>query len=1553
VSLTGALAQPFGPRTDYPTGNQANAAVVIDVTGDGLLDVVSVSSTSTGGGAVWVQAGQAGGVFAAAVSYPTGALHNLAVGDVNNDNRMDVVGIGATLTVLLGQPGGTLGPPVTSALGGTAKRLLLRDLDSDGALDAITTYQNSDVVVVLRGLGTGQFGPAVIHAAGVEVNDLDYGDVTEDGIPDLVIVSQRNAGTTYAGLTVLPGQRNGSFADQRTYSFATSTSTPSAVVLTDLNNDGRLDAVVANSSAQNVSVFLSINNGVFAARVDYPLPAATTMNSIAAGDVNGDGLSDIVATNTSGTGVWVLLGTGSGRLGSATLALTNTYPNTVALGDVNADGRLDAVTANRGTNDVSVLLNTSASPSTGPTITAFSLTSGAVGNTVYLTGTRFVNVSAVRFNGVLSNSVTYSATQLTAVVPAGATTGSITVTTPSGTATAAGAFTVTPLPSDSYIINNLAVTTCSGTLYDTGGPTGNYANINNFLKVFTPATAGSKIQLSFSAFDLRSSFDNLYIYDGPNSDAPLIGTYTGTAGPGTVTATNSAGQLSVGFATVGGFTRAGFAATISCVGPSTFRVVGSAPASHSLTASRAPSVAVSFSAPPTAASAAGIRVHGSQRSGQRTASTPVVSGSTATLNLAGGPFLAGETVRVTVPATVQSTTGQLAEPYAYQFTPATLPSVGQFGNRQEYATGTNPGDVAIGDVTGDSIPDLVTCNRNAASISVLPGLGGGRFGAKVDYAAGGTPDNLLLGDFNNDGRLDVALTNTTAMTISVLLGGSGGGLLPRVTYPTSAQPGGLALGDLNGDGFLDLAVTNSIGPPPNNNLGTTVSLYYNSGTGTFASSTFAYTGDHPSTVAIVDMNHDGRLDLVVSHLSVVPIRVILNMGGGIFTTTGLYSSAYGSIYSMAVGDISGDGALDVVAVGQFGGFYGRYFGTERGTLPVRSLLSGVAQFSDDVKMGDLNGDGRLDVVVSNTNSTFTVWLNTPTGLGPTVNYSHPVAFNSVALGDVNNDGRLDIATVSGTTNRVAVLLNLGPPSVLAFTPTAGPTGTSVTLTGTNFSGTSSVLLNGQPVTGFVVSADGTSISFTVAAGATSGPISVTTPYGTTVTSTSFVVTNPQLTVTQGNSTYPSGGVAYDFGNQAIGVPSAPVVFTLTNASTTPLALTSVLTQGSFAVSGTAPATVPAGGTATVALTFAPTSAGTQAGALRLTSSLGVYQVNLTGTGFYPAPTIGAISPTSGPVGTTVTITGTGFGTTGTTVTLNGVAITGFVVGSNGTSISFAIPPGAAAGLLVVTTAGGSVTGPVPLCVQYTPTAAAPRRCGAGPVTFTASGAPAAAASNGLYVWYTQATAGQPVATLAAPTFTVPNLAATTTYYVAISTGNGSSACEGARTAVVATVDAVPPQPTITQGGGGVLTSSSPTGNQWFLNGVAIAGATGLVYTVPSTASNGNYTVVVTSPANCASLPSAGQVVLAGKVQTPFSTAVHLFPNPAHESCEVEIPGVSGTATVTLVLCTVLGEVVQQQMYGLPAAGVRARLNLHGLENGVYLLRIQAGATTLYQRLLIN
>ena len=204
---------------------------------------------------------------------------------------------------------------------------------------------------------------------------------------------------------------------------------------------------------------------------------------------------------------------------------------------------------------------------------------------------------------------------------------------------------------------------------------------------------------------------------------------------------------------------------------------------------------------------------------------------------------------------------------------------GSFPAKLDYATGSAPGSVAIGDLNGDGKPDLVIANYEAITISVLLNSGDGSFEAKRDYRTTSSPAAVAIADLNRDGAPDLATANIDTSTVSVLANRGDGSFEAGLEYPTGRGPITVAIGDLNADGKPDLATANGNG-------GNSISVLLNRGDGSFrAKRDYRTAGSTPVSVAIGDLNGDGKPDLVATaHLGRLTgkVSVLLNRGNGSF-----------------------------------------------------------------------------------------------------------------------------------------------------------------------------------------------------------------------------------------------------------------------------------------------------------------------------------------------------------------------------------------------------------------------------------------------------------------------------------------------------------------------------------------------------------------------------------------------------------------------------------------------------------------------------------------------
>ena len=273
-------------------------------------------------------------------------------------------------------------------------------------------------------------------------------------------------------------------------------------------------------------------------------------------------------------------------------------------------------------------------------------------------------------------------------------------------------------------------------------------------------------------------------------------------------------------------------------------------------------------------------------------------------------------------------------------------------------------------------------------------------------------------------------------------------------------------------------------------------------------------------------------------------------------------------------------------------------------------------------------------------------------------------------------GVIGVTTAGGTGSSAASFVVLLPPTVASFAPASGPVGTSVTITGTSFSGATAVTFNGVSASGFVVNS-ATEITVAVPAGATTGVIGVTTPIGSGQSAGSFAVSVPPAPAPTIASFAPGSGPV-----------GTSVVVTGTNlAGATALTFNGL--TASFVVNSATQvtATVPTGATTGAIGVSTPNGTGSSAGNFTVTAPP------------VSAPTIASFAPTSGPVGTSVLLTGTDF-SGATALTFNGLAAT-FVVNS-ATSITATVPTGATTGVIRVTTAGGSASSATSFTVTTAP-----------------------------------------------------------------------------------------------------------------------------------------------------------------------------------------------------------------------------------------------------------
>jgi hypothetical protein len=420
--------------------------------------------------------------------------------------------------------------------------------------------------------------------------------------------------------------------------------------------------------------------------------------------------------------------------------------------------------------------------------------------------------------------------------------------------------------------------------------------------------------------------------------------------------------------------------------------------------------------------------------------------------------------------------------------------------------GNGVANLAVADLNGDGKPDLVVANycvsgsacgaNTAGSVGVLLGNGDGSFQPAVIYYTYSTEvASVAVADVNGDGIPDLLVGGSCpggdcslGGTISVLLGNGDGTFHQDNYYASSSGEGALAVADVNGDGKPDVvSVGGSVGVMLGNGDGTfRPQVVYNSG------------GEGADGVVIADVNGDGKPDLVVSNQFMAALSpeggvgVLLGNGDGTFQPALSYDAGGQYAYSVAVADLNGDHHPDIVVTTQFAasnenndykdGSVGVLMGNGDGSFqPVVSYYPGGVD-SYSVAIADMNGDGKPDLIVGNAaggkssttfpgGSTIGVLLGNGDGtFGPAASYATGewTAY-SVLVADVNGDGKADVLITGQDPGNgpgaVSVILGNGDGSLRAplIYPAGGSGSEAVAVADVNGDGKLDLLFANQAV----------------------------------------------------------------------------------------------------------------------------------------------------------------------------------------------------------------------------------------------------------------------------------------------------------------------------------------------------------------------------------------------------------------------------------------------------------------------------------------------------------
>ncbi|MCJ8052548.1 FG-GAP-like repeat-containing protein [Shinella curvata] len=357
-AIAGLSETSFQTPTTVEPGGNASFTAVADVNRDGKLDLLTTDSATD---TVAVQFGDGAGGFSSATQIAVGdAPRFITTADVNGDGKLDLLTANqsnVTVSVRLGDGAGNFSGSTEVNVGLGPISIALGDVNGDGKLDLLAV--NGSRTSIRLGDGAGNFtGSTEIIGSAFS---LALVDVNRDGKLDLLRGFSANN-----EVRVALGDGAGNFTEM--VQAVSTADNPNELAFADVNGDGNVDLLTTHNDTAVVSVRLGDGAGGFSGSTQVSIGARAT--SIATGDMNGDGETDLVTGNLNGT-VSVRLGDGEGNFSGSTEISVGNAPTSLTLADVNGDGKLDII-APAYAGQVSIVLNTSrtaASSFDGTTVT--------------------------------------------------------------------------------------------------------------------------------------------------------------------------------------------------------------------------------------------------------------------------------------------------------------------------------------------------------------------------------------------------------------------------------------------------------------------------------------------------------------------------------------------------------------------------------------------------------------------------------------------------------------------------------------------------------------------------------------------------------------------------------------------------------------------------------------------------------------------------------------------------------------------------------------------------------------------------------------------------------------------------------------------------------------------------------------------------------------------------------------------------------------------------------------------------------------------------------
>ncbi|WP_276482763.1 FG-GAP-like repeat-containing protein [Paraflavitalea pollutisoli] len=1095
--------QTFGPKTQIDLPAPARAGIIQDIDDDGKPDFVFGDYNNAGIKVYHNTTTTAVANFTAGNTYPIGNRpYHMVAGDMDGNGLPDlptVNQLSKTITIWRNAGPGQPYPPFDgSRLVGTGPQpaaVVLADLNVDGRPDLAVVNTDSNSLSLYPSTmiyGALTFGARASLATGSSPSFVAASDLDNDGKTDLVVANgNSNSVSVYRNTVVALGETC-QFATPVDYTTATA---PVHIAIGDLDGDGKPDLLVTNAGQGSVTILKNTSmpgNVSFVAQTSLQLGTAGLGVSAVIGDLNGDARVDVAISYDSLTYGRLAVYTNTSTFGSisfGTPAILEISANATILhiGDVNGDAQPDLVAGGMGHNSIAIYHSI---PTLGPIVRKAAPLNAGKGTEVRLVGANLNGATAVSFGGLPAASFTVvSDTVITAIVGSG-NTGTISVTTPEGSASVPGfRFYGKPILSsfapqqaatgDTVIIKGNYLDGVTHVAFGGHASPSFLPGADSIIAIVGSGGSGALTVAGYGGRDTLAGFT--YILP------PAITSFSPESGKHGDLITIRGNNLQSVTSVYLGSHKASITGTLTDT-LITVAVQGGdwGPVKVTTPGGTAVKPGFRYTEPyiynlinPTEPSPGGqVAIHGYNLTGVnsvRFGNYPAV----AFTILSDSMIVATLDLQAESPCKISGPHGQDSVAVTFQLQPlirSITPLAGPVGTTVTI-TGSNFDPVAANNTVfvGAVKAPVTTASNNQLTITIPVGatyhpitvttnkwtarslqmfnttfagadtLSVSAFAYPLKVNVPRTAQSLRLKEMNGDGKADIIGVDAAGLANSISIhrridAVDSIAFGPIATFQTPIQTYQLEVGDLDGDGKPDVAVTSSAGLSVfrNTSIGDTITL---------APRMDLPTNAQPFGITIVDVSNDGKPDIVVANSGTTLVSVYKNISTpGFLAFEAKTDIPVGQTpYAVAGGDIDGDGKADIVVSNLASGTISVLRNTgSRGSIQFQLSQFTAASGIRDIVLADLDSDGKPDVagntsatgyvivVMKNTSIPGLVTFDTPLLVGPRSSTSTSYALTA---GDLNGDGKIDLALAGHFQGRLTLLRNTTANGVLSFNQT--------------------------------------------------------------------------------------------------------------------------------------------------------------------------------------------------------------------------------------------------------------------------------------------------------------------------------------------------------------------------------------------------------------------------------------------------------------------------------------------------------------------------------------